>query len=275
MTDLFFAVTSHLFYAPLWASAEKPRTLPNDLISNTSNPSADFNPKDQVQPLPGVESNAFKRLDTRAPFNLSSDDRKNSIPKVGEKDGVLSIENRPDAPPQPSAIQSKDSSEEPGSAYVVIPALSAGNACTQLARYTSQTFTFGPGELSTIEGPANITKEFNFADLPCPPPNVASAAIWFYNPAFDPKQTYAPVVAPFPQIYDLNPAFSSCTVALNQGFDPGIAIPEVEAPTLPGPAPVHLGPTRRDRSLLHPRDGPVNAHFVPLLPQQTQSPENE
>ncbi|KAL8731578.1 MAG: hypothetical protein Q9181_004243 [Wetmoreana brouardii] len=164
---------------------------------------------------------------------------------------------------------------EPGSAYVVIPELSAGNACTKIAEFTSRTFTFGPGQLSTLQGPANITKEFNFADLPCPPPDVASDDIWLYNPAVNPAQTYAPVVAPFPQIYDLDPAFHDCTVGLNQGIDPAIVLPVAEGPTIPhfhgdlgpGVGPPHLGIPKWRR-----HDSPINAHSVPRLPVETNSP---
>ncbi|KAL8947074.1 MAG: hypothetical protein Q9222_006607 [Ikaeria aurantiellina] len=301
-----------------------------DPRTGSSAASGNFDSRYRVQPIESAESKSSRKFDARSGFNISSNDPKgdakgsglDSMQPVDEKDGVLSVENKPDASPPPPAANSEDNSEsaddcshcyiiyeyvdvyyppqatsntdcltdlaptplptfppgletEPGSAYVVIPALSAGNACTQIAKYTSQTFTFGPGELSTIEGPANITKEFNFADLPCPPPDIASAAIWFYNPEYNPQQTYAPVVAPFPQIYDLDPALSSCTVALNQGFDPGRAIPEVSAPTLPKDGLDHLGPTRRDRSPLIPRDRPMNVHFVPILPQETPSSKKE
>ncbi|KAL8702994.1 MAG: hypothetical protein Q9201_003831 [Fulgogasparrea decipioides] len=182
---------------------------------------------------------------------------------------------------------------KPGSAYVVIPELSAGNACTKIAEFTSQTFTFGPGQLSTLQGPANITKEFNFADLPCPPPDVASDDIWLYNPAVNPAKTYAPVVAPFPQIYDLDPAFHDCTVGLNQGIDPASILPIAKGPTIPDFPRGHLGPMAGKRApkgpqpsdigvqgikshlglLRRPRQGsPTNAHSVPQLPIETNPP---
>ncbi|KAL8645218.1 MAG: hypothetical protein Q9210_006832 [Variospora velana] len=160
--------------------------------------------------------------------------------------------------------------QEPGSVYVVVPELSAGNACTKITEFTSLTFTFAPGELSTIQGPANITKEFNFADLPCPPPDIASDAQWFYNPAFNPTQTYAPLVAPFSQLYDLHPAFKDCIVADNQGFDPSTALPPVDAPTVPKG---NLGPQLGLPSLepLKRRGGPTVAHKVPYMPLETGS----
>ncbi|KAL8676090.1 MAG: hypothetical protein Q9186_007353 [Xanthomendoza sp. 1 TL-2023] len=154
--------------------------------------------------------------------------------------------------------------------YVVIPELSAGNACTQVAKYTSQTFTFGPGELSTVQGPANITKAFNFEDLPCPPPDLAADVIWFYNPAYNPTQTYAPFLAPFPQLYNLDPAFQHCTVALNQGLDPPTPQPTAKGPTIPLPIErfgPRLGPLRRGMP-------PMVAHSVPSIPTATSSPES-
>ncbi|KAL8958671.1 MAG: hypothetical protein Q9193_004319 [Seirophora villosa] len=161
--------------------------------------------------------------------------------------------------------------QEGDNAYIVVPELSAGNRCTKITEFTSLTFTFAPGELSTIQGPANITKEFNFGDLPCPPPDVSSDAHWFYNPAFNPTQTYAPLVAPFSQLYDLHPAFKDCIVAENQGFDPAIALPPADAPTLPNPAS-RFGPNLDGRDLLKPREVPMVAHKVAYMPLETRSP---
>lgn len=158
---------------------------------------------------------------------------------------------------------------EPGSAYVVVPQLSAGNNCTKIAEYTSLTFTFNPGELSTIQGPQNVTKEFNFADMPCPPPDVAEDGKWFFNPEVNPSQPYRPVVAPFSQLYDVNPAFKSCVVPLNQGFDPAMALPTAKAPTLPDRDKKRLGPAV---GRLHGRGDPAIAHKVPNLPLETASP---
>ncbi|KAL8785602.1 MAG: hypothetical protein Q9213_003256 [Squamulea squamosa] len=157
---------------------------------------------------------------------------------------------------------------ESNSAYVVIPELSAGNACTQIARFESETFTFGPGQLSTIQGPANVTKAFNFEDLPCPPPDIASDVVWFYNPAYNPTQTYAPFLAPFPQLYNLHPAFRYCTVAMNQGLDPPTPLPTALGPTLP------QGPLQNKRlgarmNQMHRRKHLVGAHHVPRVPVET------
>ena len=154
---------------------------------------------------------------------------------------------------------------EPGSVYAIIPTLSAGNMCTKIFEAFSLTFSFAPGQLSTIQGPDNITKEFNFADVRCPPPDIASDVLWFYNPTFNPTRPYEPVVAPFSQLYELDdsPAFQQCTVGLNQGFDPSGVVEEANGPTIPkfGRLGPHLGA----------RGGPMNAHKVPQAPAQTNS----
>ncbi|KAL8901617.1 MAG: hypothetical protein Q9207_005113 [Kuettlingeria erythrocarpa] len=177
--------------------------------------------------------------------------------------------------PQPTSTLPPGLTPESDNIYVVVPQLSAGNNCTKIAEYTSRTFTFKPGELSTIQGPANITKEFNFADIPCPPPDVAEDVKWFFNPDFNPAQPYAPVVAPFSQLWDLDPAFKDCIVPLNQGFDPSIAYSTADAPTLPMGGKGHLGPLGGGGPRLgplHRRGEPMFAHRVPGLPLETGSP---
>lgn len=124
-----------------------------------------------------------------------------------------------------------DISSEYPSAYVVFPAISAGNSCTQVGnKYTSVTMAFAPGELSTIEGPGGATKVFDFADLPCPPPEVAAADAYFYNPKVNPGRQYSPQIAPPPGIWELDPAFKNCVTAVFQGFDPPRAIPPFAEP---------------------------------------------
>ncbi|KAI4174560.1 MAG: hypothetical protein LQ346_008221 [Caloplaca aetnensis] len=179
--------------------------------------------------------------------------------------------------PQPTTALPPGLTPESGNAYVVVPQLSAGNNCTKIAEYTSLTFTFKPGELSTIQGPANTTKEFNFADIPCPPSDVAEDVKWFFNPDFNPAQPYAPVVAPFPQLWDVDPGFKSCVVPLNQGFDPSMAYSTANGPTLPDPRIKNPGPLgghfgRPGLGPLHGRGEPVIAHKVPGLPLETGSP---
>ncbi|KAL8749884.1 MAG: hypothetical protein Q9184_006625 [Pyrenodesmia sp. 2 TL-2023] len=171
--------------------------------------------------------------------------------------------------PQPTPTLPPGLQPEPGSAYVVVPQLSAGNNCTKITDYTSLTFTFNPGELSTIQGPQNITKEFNFADMPCPPPDVAEDGKWFFNPDVNPAQPYRPVVAPFSQLWNMNPAFKDCVVPLNQGFDPSYALPTAQGPTLPDKDKHRLGP---GLGRLHGRGNPVIAHRVPNLPLKTAAP---
>ncbi|KAL8834985.1 MAG: hypothetical protein Q9170_003506 [Blastenia crenularia] len=167
----------------------------------------------------------------------------------------------------PKATQPPGLEPQPGSAYVVVPELSAGNAHTLITKYTSLTFTFGPGELSTIQGPANLTKVFNFADLPCPPPDVASDVKWFYNPEVNPTRTYMPVVAPFSQLYNLDLRLHDCIVPLNQGFDPSHVLAEAHDPTLP-----ELG---RKLGPIHRRRQAAVAHRVPHVATDTVGKIND
>ena len=116
----------------------------------------------------------------------------------------------------------------------------AADGCNQIGgRYGPITTSFAPGELSTIEiglG-GQITNVYNFSQLPCPPSSV-------HVPSGAP---YAPLLAPPSFLYDLDPAFSTCVPAWNQGleppFDPPIAVTSVKG-GLRGP----LGnfPARRD-----------------------------
>ena len=116
-----------------------------------------------------------------------------------------------------------------------------------------------------MQGPQNLTQEFNFGDLPCPPAALASEVIWFYNPSFNPSRRYSPFIAPFSEIWDIDPMFKSkpCTVALNQGMDPPIPLPAAKAPTRGGG---RLGPGRVRR------DAQEGAHRTPTLPMKTNPP---
>ncbi|KAL8784986.1 MAG: hypothetical protein Q9213_003647 [Squamulea squamosa] len=82
----------------------------------------------------------------------------------------------------------------PGSAYVVIPELSAVDVCGNVALQTSQTLTFAPGQLSTVDGygSTGTTKVFDWEDYLCAPP--------------DPLPTI-PRIAPFSQLFDADTAF--------------------------------------------------------------------
>lgn len=77
--------------------------------------------------------------------------------------------------------------------------------------YPAATFSMDPGLLSTIEGTAGPTKAFDFADLPCPPSDVANGDRWFYNPESNPDRPYEPRIVPPAAIYTLDPAFKTCT----------------------------------------------------------------
>lgn len=119
-----------------------------------------------------------------------------------------------------------------------------------------------------MSGPQNLTGEFNFEDLPCPPPKLASEVQWFYNPEYNPSRRYSPFLAPFTHIYDLDPAFKAypCTVALNQGMDPAAPLPSANGPTPP------KGPMHPARLARHRRDALEGAHRLPSLPVETNAP---
>ena len=116
--------------------------------------------------------------------------------------------------------------------------------------------TFAPDALSTIVGTSAVVQPFNFADLPCPPPEVASADSWFYNPSWNPGRAYAPMVSPPPEIFAMDPAFKDCVAAVYQGFDPPYPMPTAQGPSGPG------GWGRRKK-----RSAP--AHMVPQVPAPT------
>ncbi|KAL9118755.1 MAG: hypothetical protein Q9187_004698 [Circinaria calcarea] len=95
------------------------------------------------------------------------------------------------------------------------------NCGSTVAEYTSLTFSFAPGELSTSE-PARGPKAapFNFADLPCPPASVI-AANWYY---YKPGMRYLPRFIPPPQIYQLHPHFNNCFAYPGSVYDPQFAL---------------------------------------------------
>lgn len=158
------------------------------------------------------------------------------------------------------------------------------------------TLSFAPGELSTVEGSAGATKYFNFEDLPCPPPDVAAADLFFYNPASNPTRRYEPRVLPPTKIRDLDPDFSTCTFApIYQGFDPASAVmPAVKGPLPPGfqrpgghrkpkrymrrQDPMLNGQSRATPNALdsNANPGPYNRHYrrpaIPTPPIITQPP---
>lgn len=162
---------------------------------------------------------------------------------------------------------------DPGHAYVVVPEIWAGNRCARLASHPDQTFTFGPGRLSTIravrDGGRLVTSVFDFADLPCPPKSVLSD----YSQVFEAYagsrnfSSYAPFVAPFSLMNELDFVLPECTVARFQGIDPPTALPKATGVTPPhGPLGIHGGH--------HQRGLPQNAHRVSQGPRET-NPANQ
>jgi len=158
------------------------------------------------------------------------------------------------------------------SVYIVAPAISAGNAHRQVGNvYSSVTFSLAPDKLSTIEGQDAATKAYNFADLPCPPSEVASKDHWFYNPSDNPSRPYEPRISIPAEVFNLDPAWTTCTAtAQYQGFDPPISLSPADPPSVPGP------PRRFRRGAARPFQPPVHTNmpgaiYMPLsaLPTTT------
>ena len=126
--------------------------------------------------------------------------------------------------------------------------------------YASAVFTMKPNELSTIAGTAGPSQVFNFADLPCPPPDVAAADKYFYDPDTNPTRAYMPRIVPPSQILDLNPAWKSCTFPANfQFFDPPSALPYSDEGGDGGPGDKR----KRDDLRLEPRAAAPEAMVTP------------
>ena len=104
----------------------------------------------------------------------------------------------------------------------MITAISAGNEHQRIGSvYSSVVFTLAPGQLSSIEGRNGATRAYNFADLPCPPSDVASRNSAFYNPTNNPTQPYRPRISIPAEVLKLDPAWSTCTATAQwEGFDP-------------------------------------------------------
>lgn len=157
----------------------------------------------------------------------------------------------------------QNNSESP-SAYLIFPTVSAGNSCTRVGEiYTSVTMSFPPGALSTIEGLNGPWKSFNFADLPCPPPDVAAADSYFYNPQVNPNRPYLPIIAPPTELWGLDPEFKNCVTAVIQGVDPESVLSKA---TKLSPLEPEGGLARR-----HPRRRAVHTHRA-RQPIQTPGP---
>ncbi|MCJ1244776.1 hypothetical protein MMC30_001976 [Trapelia coarctata] len=123
-------------------------------------------------------------------------------------------------------------------AYVVFPTIYAADSCGPLgATHRDLTLSFAPGELSTVEGRLGPVKSFNFADLPCPPMSVAKADWYNFHPMDG--RTYAPIIAPAPQLYTLDPLWSTCYVDIYEGYDPPYALtPATALAQTTDPAPI-------------------------------------
>lgn len=148
------------------------------------------------------------------------------------------------------------------SVYLVFPTISAGNSCTRVGNiYERQTIAMAPEAVSSIIGTSGVAAQFNYADLPCPPPDVASAQSFFYNPQFNPGRAYGPMISPPPELFALDPAFKDCVAAVYQGFDPPRAMRPGSGPSGPGGP----GKFKRRRSLQKSQP----AHRVPRGPAQT------
>lgn len=154
--------------------------------------------------------------------------------------------------PSTSATPSGLSVASP-SIYAIFPSIMASDGCNQIGNgYGPITTSFAPGELSTIAG--GSTNVFNFADLPCPPSGIEVA----------PGSTYAPLIAPPPFIWGLDPAFSGCIPGLRQGVDPPTAMPTMGGPG--GPGQPGGGLPRRDF------DAYAHPNVAPWAPTRTAGP---
>lgn len=153
------------------------------------------------------------------------------------------------------------------SVYVVFPAVSAGNPCTQVGKiYTSVIIKFAPEALSTLEGQSEVPKSFNFADIPCPPPDVASNDAFFYNPQFNPGRQYAPRLAPPTGLWALDPEFQKCVSAnIYQGFDPPSALPHATRTSPADSTPKHIAYPGHS----HHKRAAARAYRTPRFPKRT------
>lgn len=165
------------------------------------------------------------------------------------------------------------------SVYIIVPAISAGNSYRQVGNtYSSVTLSLAPGDLSTIEGQDGATRAYNFADLPCPPTDIASRDWYFYNPAYNPGRPYEPRISIPPQVTYLDPAWSSCTTtARYQGFDPASALPPGNI--ISGPRPSRP-PRRFRRGAASPLQAPAYANMsasttMPLTASPTATTVND
>ena len=142
----------------------------------------------------------------------------------------------------------------------MITAISAGNEHQRIGSvYTSVVLTLAPGKLSTIEGRDEATRAYDFADLPCPPSDVASRNSLFYNPTSNPTQPYRPRISIPTEVFKLDPAWRTCTAtAQYEGFDPATTL--VPGTSISGPH-VNPFPERFRRGATGPLQSPTYANM--------------
>ena len=90
--------------------------------------------------------------------------------------------------------------------------------------YTSLTWSFLPGQLSTLNGDEYDVRPFNFTNLPCPSQSILTAHA---NPILnnpDNHLPYSPLIYPPPQVKMLDPAFKTCIFGRLPGKDPPQAL---------------------------------------------------
>jgi hypothetical protein len=91
-----------------------------------------------------------------------------------------------------------------------LPSIEAQDGCNSGGQaFQNVTIAFAPGALASISTDGG-TYSFNFADLPCPPPEVE------WDPASGP---YAPAIAPIPFLSGLDPKYSKCITRSPQDYD--------------------------------------------------------
>ncbi|KAL9128507.1 MAG: hypothetical protein Q9217_002834 [Psora testacea] len=153
-------------------------------------------------------------------------------------------------PPVPQFIPTKFRSASP-SGLAVFSSIKASDGCQQIGSdFVTYTATFGPGQLSSIRD--SSTYSFNFADLPCPPASVH----WTKSGA------YAPIVAPPPWLFGLDPEWSTCIPGAGQGIDPFTALKSTDSPS---PAEPSDGKGHHH----HPRAAHAHRHMVPWAAART------
>ena len=142
------------------------------------------------------------------------------------------------------------------SVYVIFPSISANDGCSQIGQtFADLTRSFAPSALSTV-GLDSSTYSFNFGDLPCPPADVG------WDPS---KGPYAPLLAPPDFLFQLDPAFQTCTPGYSQGIDPYTTL-------TPANADSDAGQVGCGKSCKRAKMASEHAHRVPRAPRKTAEP---